>query len=523
MRIVIGVEHLSVAKQQAHQLRDRLNNIEFGELEKLHTKSSFLNTWAMILGYDNWGDFSAKTKYAHKNSNGRNIITPDTINYLAKKLCQVSYFPESYEKHFESALFMVAEDHEKALFHPEYRGFYSKLANDEIPIIIELGPSTHVMKLIDYLFGTVGMSVKADWAEKELLDYAKTRRKSLGLTTRKDIEKHGLNIYPNSSVKASDVVSQALEGGWIDSFVSYYWVEPKSILKLSTKAMDWLFEEMTGPCFEEWLAWNREVDELFLNNSYEVRVEKRFSRLKSFAEKKSPEGYVSDLTFHPESDVARSAMVAEVHQMVMKKIEYNEPTWKPPQKIFHLAPILVLSRKHARKVEVNKFRVEALIEFFGVDDNLIGGEVYSHLFFDLCRPYPNKRYLADKSKNGVPGWFVAIPDGTARVECRYTWHDGQSGRILTHTINHPLNQVGKNVLYSPHHLDNYDFTFHEERESPYSFFDLNAISGSASSLDEIKSMRRFKDQVYKYETKGKETRILENFPLFSTPLLNYSG
>lgn len=522
MKVVIGADYLEQAKQQAHNLREQLiNQSVFNSLESIHTKSSFLNTWADTLGYDDWGDFQAQTKHAHKNNTGNIIISPDTIEYLAKKLCEKSYFQIGDVGLFEDALFLSTVKHETVLFHEDDVKFYSKsLGDPDFPIILELGPANYQSHLVNYLFNTHSMIVDITRIEKEFLQYAKDQRKEQQLTKKSDVTLSELDIYPNSGKRASDIIAETLNDEWIESFVNYDYHEVKTFYRLSSKAIAWLYGTWSEDYGEEWLKWNKRIDQLLSKSSDEKRIEPKFLRLKAYIKDKKPETYIQDIIHIPDTDPARTWANDNRRKEVVEKIKLDIEDYQFPEPIFHVTPRLLLDYDEVKSVKNDKLSVSVFVEFID-KDGLSQSEIIEENDFDITRPHPNKRHISAQATSGNLGKYLRVPNGTVKVKCCYKWKDLKTGIVIEHELTHPLTQMKGNSIFSAYHSHNFDNVLHQGRDSPLSFFSLNAINGSASNLDELQTKNRFVDQLYKFERKNGVIMIKEHFPLTASALHYY--
>jgi hypothetical protein len=523
MKVVIGADHFDQAKQQAHELREQLiNQSVFNSLESIHTKSAFLNTWADTLGYDDWGDFQAQTKHAHKDNTGNIIISPDTIEYLAKKLCEKSYFQSGDVGLFEDALFLSAVDHEKALFHEDDVKFYSKsLGDPDFPITLELGPPNYQSHLVEYLFNTHSMVIGVTSIEKEFLQYAKDKRKERGLTKKSDISFSELDIYPNSGKKANNIITEALKEEWIESFISYDWREVKEFYRLSTRAINWLYGSWSEDYGDEWLQWNKRIDQLLSKSSDEKRIEPKFLRLKGYIKEKKPEDYIQDIIHIPDTDPVRTWANDSRRKSVVDDIEIDIEDYQFPEPIFHVVPRLLLDYDEVQHVKTNKLSASVLIEFINKDGDIIQLITIEENELNITKPHPNKRHVAAETSDDHIGKYLRVPDGSVKIKCCYTWKDLAAGISIEHKLIHPLTQMKGNSLFSAHHSHNFDNVLHQGRDKPISFFSLNAINGSASNIEELQSTNRFIDQLYRFERKNGVVMIEEHFPLTASALHYY--
>ena len=523
MKVVIGASHFDQAKQQAHVLREQLiNQSVFNSLESIHTKSSFLNTWADTLGYNDWGDFQAQTKHAHKDNTGNIIISPDTIEHLAKKLCEKSYFQTGDVGLFEDALFLSAVDHEKALFHEDDVKFYSKsLGDPDFPITLELGPPGYQSHLVEYLFNTHSMIIGITNIEKEFLQYAKDKRKELKLTSKADIVFSELDIYPKSGKKACEIIAEALKEEWIESFVSYDWHEVKEIYRLSTRAINWLYGSWSEDYGDDWLKWNKRIDQLLSKSSDEKRIEPKFLRLKGYIKDKKTEDYIKDIIHISDTDTTRTWVNDSRRKEVIERIKSDIDDYQFPEPIFHVTPRLFLDYDEVKYVNINKMSASVLIEFIGKEGCIVQSITIEENELNITKPHPNKRHVAAGTSDDHIGQYLRVPDGSVEIKCCYKWEDLEAGISIEHKLIHPLTQMKGNSLFSAHHTHNFDNALHQGRAKPISFFSLNAINGSASNIDELKTTNRFIDQLYKFERKNGVVMIEENFPLTASALHYY--
>lgn len=522
MKVVIGAGHFDHAKQQAHDLREQLiNQSVFSSLESIHTKSSFLNTWAETLGYDDWGDFQAQSKHAHKDNTGNIIISPDTIEYLAKKLCEKSYFQSGDVGLFEDALFLSTVNHEKVLFHEDDVKFYSKsLGDPDFPITLELGPPNYQSHLVDYLFNTHSMTIDITQIEKEFLQYAKNKRKEKQLTKKADITFVELDIYPNSGKKACDIVAEALKEEWIESFVSYDYHEVKTLYRLSPRAINWLYGSWSSDYGKDWLKWNKAIDKLLLKSSDEKRIEPKFLRLKAYIKDKKPEEYIQDIIHIPDTDPSRTWANDSRRKEVVEQIKLDIEDYQFPEPIFHVTPRLLLDYDEVKFVKNDKLSVSVFIEFIG-KDGVVQSEIIKENDFDITRPHPNKRHISAQTSSGHLGKYLRVPNGSVKVKCCYTWKDLKTGIAIEHKLTHPLTQMKGNSIFSAYHNHNFDNVLNQGKDRVFSFFSLNAINGSASNIDELQTKNRFTDQLYKFERKNGVIMIEEHFPLTASALHYY--
>lgn len=305
MKINIGSEYFETAKHQAHVLRNTIiEHCFLVSFEELHTKAAFLNTWAECLGYENWGEFQAITKNAHKDNPCNTIITPNSIRNLAKLLCLKSYVNEAEIENFESALFLSTLEHERRLFcDADIQTYTHEVGTEANPILFELGPDKHQRQLVNLLFNHHIGTIDFAEIEKDLLKHAKAERAKHPHTPKGQFTGLGLDIYHKSGTKASSVVAAALKSNWVEQYVSFNWNEPKTMCRLSQRAIDWLFGYLTDDYSPEWLAWNRSVDKAYAQSSSERRLENIFSRIKAYSYNHSPESVVAD---HTESYITDS-------------------------------------------------------------------------------------------------------------------------------------------------------------------------------------------------------------------------
>lgn len=522
MKVVIGADHFDQAKQQAHELREQLiNQSVFNSLESIHTKSSFLNTWADTLGYDDWGDFQAQTKHAHKDNTGNIIISPDTIEYLAKKLCEKSYFQSGDVGLFEDALFLSTVKHEKALFHEDDVKFYSKsLGDPDFPIMLELGPDNYQSHLVDYLFNEYRMVVQSKKIESEFLQYTKGKRKELGLKSKADINSSSLDVYPKSGEKARDIIDKATKDKWIESFKDYNYREVRTCYRLSTRSINWIYSRYTEDYGDDWLKWNKAVDNLLDRSSDEKRMEPKFFRLKSYIQNESPLEYAQDIIHIPNTDPTRTWDNDSRRMKLVERIKLDIRDYQFQEPVFHVKPRLLLNYSEVESIKDNQLSISVSIEF--IDKGGISqSEKIEDNYFNIVRPYQNKRHIAAQDHDVHLGKYLRVPDGTVKIKCCYTWKDLDSGAIIEHKLIHPLSYVKGNSLFSAHHSDNFDDTLNQGRCLPISFFNLNAISGSATSIEELETKERFKGQIYHFEKSNGVVMIEEHFPLTASALHYY--
>jgi hypothetical protein len=515
MKIVIGPDHFEHAKKQAHQLRDKLiSESVFDSLKSLHTKASFLNTWASILGYNGWGDFQAQTKFAHKDSSNNVIISPETIEELAKELCKKSYFQEDDVGLFEDTLFLCSYEHEKNLFHEDDAKFYSKIiGSKDFPITLELGPSDHQVHLVDYLFNTHSMTVDSKHLDKELLKYAKDKRKEIKNASKDDFVHMNLDIYPKSGTNTFEVISNGIKEKWIETYIDYSGNEPKEIYRLSSRAINWMFVMWTEDYGEEWLSWNRAIDTLISQSSYENLMGNKFSRVKSYINDESPEKFYETFCHIPNVNSDRSWENDSRQKEVAEKILCDIDNYQFQENVFHVTPRLLLDYSEIESCKIKNLSVSIIIEFIDKDNTIIEKKVINEHELIIKKPYPNQRHVTAQSTSGHIGRYLKIPLNTTEINCHYTWRDSGDNISIDHHINHPLIKIKGNSLYSAFHTQNFNRVLGKGKSAPYSFFLLNAVSGSAENLEKLQTTNRFDNQLYGFERKNGVTSIDEVFPI----------
>ena len=154
MPIIISADHFDAAKHQAYAIRDGLIQSSISEgLSVLLKKSYFLNAWATVLGYKDWGTFRAKTLHGHQGNKNNTIISPDTLVDLASLLRERCYIGQGETWLFEYILFSCAYPHEKDRFDEEEIAHYNIVPGSKShPIVLELGPDKYNRHIVNYFF-----------------------------------------------------------------------------------------------------------------------------------------------------------------------------------------------------------------------------------------------------------------------------------------------------------------------------------------------------------------------------------
>ena len=523
MKVIIGARHFERAKQQAHKIRDKLlDDSTFGSLESIFTKSSFLNVWADILGYQDWGSFRAMSMFAHQDNQADTIITPDRIEYLSDRLSQKCFFQPDQTYLFTQILLDVAYEHEIALFDDDVIRHYSLvIGSQEAPIMLELGPSPYLSHLLEYFFQNYSMCADKRHIENEFLAFVKSLRKKALLSKKNDIKNASLDIYPKSGCIARELIADALEQGWIESYTNYAYREKLTYYRLSQRAIKWIVERETDNYSEAWLTWNVEVDKLLSALPYERRGESKFARLKGYRDKKTPGEYIENVIFIPVDDPEKSWANHSRRVQVKHKIQFDISHYQDNQEpIFHITPRMLLSYEELSSLDINDLQVTIYVEF-RENDKLIDEVLIEPGELSIVQPYPNKRHVRADNSIGEMGRYVMLPAGTDTVVCRYTWEDLGKGKTVTHIVTHPLVMMKGNSLFSAYHPVNFDRTLHERYSYPLSFFCLSAVCSSASTVKEIEEIPRFANQVYKYHRKEQTVSIDEELPIVAGGLHFY--
>lgn len=525
MRIIVGANHLDAAKQQAHKLRDNLfSRTIYSSLDTLHTKASFLNIWATCLGYNDWGDFQATTKFGHKNSSSNTIITPDTIDYLASKLCQKSYCHDSQLQYFKDALILSTQEEELQLFHPEDIEWYKKKqGNEAYPLVLELGPQKHTKHLINLLLNDYNGFFETRILHKELLKYAKTKRDEQKGLSKQEIKHAYLDIYPKSGENAENVIEEALKKDWIEEYTNYNRAEQKQMYRLSQRSIDWLFLSLTEDYSPEWLKWNKIVDQIYSDSKDEKALEGYFTRIKAFSKGQSPQEftdfYIQRINRDSKWDRENGGRLAEVISAITEDI----PHYQSGESVFHVKPRLLLDYTELGASSTEDMSVKASLAFFSSDMEQIGDSLNKDVCcFSLSTPYPNKRHVVAIGPSGHEGVFIDIPDKTAHIRCVYVWSDHKRELKLSHILDIPLSNREGNSLFSCHHGDMVSTPTYLGASWPLSFFSLDAVSGSASNIDELKQTKRFQNQVTFYERTDSTVTIKESMQLTACSVARYS-
>lgn len=523
MKITIGSEHLQSAKQQAHNIRTNLIQTPFlNELETIHSKSSFMNTWADCLGHKDWGEFQAITRHANQMSSNSIIISPETIDILAERLCEKSYSHAGNLHSFLNAIYRAASKEEKALFSTDDDKELSiQIGSESAPIELELGPDKYSSQLIDMLFSHYFSHFEKTDLIKSLLDTCKDKRKQLKNGTKEKFKAAGLDIYPKSGKRPEDVIEKACTDNWIVASIDYQQREPRTIYKLSDRSINWLFLTLTDDESSEWLAWNKEVDKLLKESKNPRRLELQFGRIRAFSDRLAPEQYTQNNEVAIDIHSPCPYSNGEYLNKLMEEVKFDIPDFRTDMEIFHFVPELLMSYSEYAKYESETYVLNADLIFLNEDNSQTSSVSYGPEFFDLLRPHRNRRYIVGV-KNKKQGVYVHVPANSHKIEVSLNWKDTSTRTVLNHKITYTLVRTMGNIIFSSDHIDVSIRGNSNAVYSPTSIFNIATSIGCAKTKEEVITLPRFENQIRHFHSDNNQVNIIEEIVLSSCAVENYT-
>tara|TARA_Y100001970_G_scaffold286418_1_gene408540 strand:- start:1789 stop:3339 length:1551 start_codon:yes stop_codon:yes gene_type:complete len=514
MPIIISADHFDAAKHQAYAIRDGLIQSSISEgLSVLLKKSYFLNAWATVLGYKDWGTFRAKTLHGHQGNKNNTIISPDTLVDLASLLRERCYIGQGETWLFEYILFSCAYPHEKDRFDEEEIAHYNIVPGSKShPIVLELGPDKYNRHIVNYFFlHCYCAKLTEDDIEERLLAYFKNKRDNLEDKSRDVVKLCYYDVFPKSGKRVNDVIEDAINDNWLVCKTTYKYAKPKKQYSISDRAINYIYMSMTSDYCEDWVLWNKAVDDHIKASPNEYRIEPEHRRVKAYQDDINPVDYANNY-LAPALNNQNAPCIGYIYQDIKN--------YSPGTPVFHLLPYLILPPGHHTKYDLNHSSVIAWVSY--CKDGKVIKEKEEHVFSSFERPYRNKCHVLAKGIHDHYGQYLDVSQFDT-VVITYKWKlmlkqpIGEQQKVnLDHEVMHYLSSDNKNTLYSAHGRGG-------TITNPYSFIHLSQVTGCASTKEEMQTAERCQNQLYYFTAEPEKhlVSIKEYVYVNTVPLVNY--
>jgi len=479
MHITIAPAHLEAAKAQAHKILGLLDSSLF--FHALPSKSDFLNRWAAVLGYHDWGDFQARTRFAHATNTATVILTPESLEPLAQSLWHKLGAPHDLLGVVEDCLACAMNSEEQALFES-----IDVEPPRAVEFILNLGPDDrHAYHLIEFLgLRSYGSAMHEDDMAKRFMEYMKEKRKDLPRQTVQDLK---YDIYPKSGRPYPEVMSAALESGYIERYIDIeHRRSPK--IRFTEEGISWWVGSSTEDFGPEWQAWYQE-----------------YRKLISLI----PEGYPSDdfswlathfrngvtakmLASHKEWSARNIAEGDEIRQNIHEQTGIS-PDELSNHRIFHIRPRLL-----ARAADLD------LLHCKDIELTVSCNQINLHHTTGVTQPYPNRRYFVGENH------FAVVPGGLTKLQVTLMWTNHAVDLAVEHTLDVILESSRAGCLYSSSTQNDHHRQWHT---LPYSFYSHEAIAPYAETQEEFEQHWRVANQIETFRVKDRVVQLLERILL----------
>lgn len=420
--IIVAPEHLAATKTQAYLVKETLSEESLAISDM--RPAMWLNMWAHVLGYKDWGHFQSKTQNGHSHCSNSLIITESNMEQLCSRL-QNQFFNVFGDSYLRNALYCCATPSEQATFGE------TPCYTPPQTIHLALMPNVHQRFVTDHMFDNLRFRPNHMFRKKDLqthvLKTAKELRqqiKAKGGTTD-DIKKASADIYLKSGTTFETIFESCLKAGYIER------VPPCLVdfntFRLTSHAISTYMLQLTQDFGLEYVLWRTAATKLIEESGSEVGRLGNIDFAQAFGSGVTPESFVQQTIVSHEDNAEHIAVI----DARLKK-ETGKSFIGTNHRFIHLSPRIVSQFKVDTKKVALSINVTA------------GQHQLTVPSYTINKPFINKCITSAISEQGV-GMFIALPEDCQDLVIEYHWDVDQ--KQVRHTLSITLEKLAGNRIY----------------------------------------------------------------------------